>query len=167
MRKILLIVALAASFALGYAMNEWKKADQPAPARVTGLGGIFFKCKDVKAQKEWYQKNLGLRMDQYGTLFEWRLSDDSSKIGTTQWSVFKETTKYFAPSTKEFMINYRVNDLERLVRQLKTAKVTIVDTMEVVEYGKFIHILDPEGNKIELWEPIEWKFDKTGRGITK
>lgn len=167
MKKILVLVALVASFALGYAMNEWKKPDQPAPARVTGLGGIFFKCKDPKTLKEWYQNNLGMSMDQYGTLFEWRLADDSTKIGATQWSAFKETTNYFEPSKKEFMINYRVNDLVRLVSQLKKAKVNIVDTMQVYDYGKFIHIMDPENNKIELWEPLEWKFEKTGRGVTK
>jgi len=168
MKKTILIIALVVSFGLGYAFNQ--VMNKPAVAekgRVTGLGGIFFKSKDPKTLKEWYSKNLGMNMDPYGTLFEWRLASDSSKIGTTQWGVFKETTKYFQPSTKEFMINYRVNDLELLIAQLKKDKVTIVDTMETYDYGKFIHIMDSEGNKIELWQPLDWKFDRTGKGITK
>lgn len=168
MKKGLFVIALAASFAFGYAFNHFtQKKSVEETGRVTGLGGIFFKCKDPKAQKAWYSKNLGLNIDQYGTLFEWRLATDSTKVGTTQWSVFKETTKYFEPSKKEFMINYRVNDLELLISQLKKEKVTICDTMETYDYGKFLHIMDPEGNKIELWQPLDWKFDRTGRGITK
>jgi predicted enzyme related to lactoylglutathione lyase len=127
----------------------------PIMKKVTGIGGIFFKCKDPEAMKEWYAKNLGLPTDQYGTTFEWRESEDSSKKGTTQWSPFKETTQYFAPSTKEFMINYRVENLETLVEELRKEGVMITDTIESFEYGKFIHIMDPEGNKIELWEPVD------------
>lgn len=168
MKKLFLVIALAASFGFGYAFNRWvQKPVAAEKGRVTGLGGVFFKCKDPKTLKAWYSENLGMSMDQYGTLFEWRLASDSTKVGTTQWSAFKETTKYFEPSKKEFMINYRVNDLELLISQMKKAKVNIVDTMETYDYGKFIHIMDPEGNKIELWQPLDWKFDRTGRGITK
>jgi predicted enzyme related to lactoylglutathione lyase len=167
MKKLLLAAALAASFGIGYAFNHFTKKPIEEKGRVTGLGGIFFKAKDGKTLKAWYEKNLGMGMDQFGTLFEWRLATDSTKIGTTQWSIFKETTKYFEPSKKDFMINYRVNDLELLIKQLKAEKVTIVDTMETYDYGKFIHIMDPEGNKIELWQPLDWKFDRTGRGITR
>ena len=167
MKKILIGTALFASFAFGYAFNQFVHPAAPEKGRVTGIGGIFFKAKTPKVLKEWYSKNLGINMDQYGSLFEWRLASDSTKIGTTQWSVFNEKTKYFLPSTKDFMINYRVNDLELLVRQLKADSVNIVDTMEVYDYGKFIHIMDPEGNKIELWQPIDWKFDRSGRGITR
>ncbi|MEO6136839.1 MAG: VOC family protein [Ginsengibacter sp.] len=123
--------------------------------KVTGIGGIFFKCKDPNNIKEWYKKNLGLKPDEYGAMFEWREESDSTKKGVTQWSPFSETTKYFAPSTKEFMINYRVDNLEALVEELKKEGVTIVDKIESYDYGKFIHIMDPEGNKIELWEPID------------
>lgn len=122
--------------------------------KVTGIGGIFFKCKDPNQMKEWYNLHLGLPADQYGANFEWRHADNSTKKGSTQWSPFAETTKYFEPSTKDFMINYRVADLEALVEELKNEGVTIVDNIETYDYGKFVHILDPEGNKIELWEPM-------------
>ena len=120
--------------------------------RVTGIGGIFFKCKDSEKMKEWYNTHLGLKTDKYGANFEWFEKDDATKKGSTQWSPFAEDTKYFEPSAKEFMINYRVDNLEALVVELKKEGVTILDEMEVFDYGKFIHIMDFEGNKIELWE---------------
>ncbi|NML21387.1 VOC family protein [Pseudoflavitalea sp. G-6-1-2] len=121
--------------------------------RVTGIGGIFFKCQDPEKTKEWYQTHLGLETDPYGTRFEWREAVDSTKTGYTIWSPFSDKTKYFEPSTKDFMINYRVDNLEALVAELKKEGVTILDEIESYDYGKFVHILDPEGNKIELWEP--------------
>jgi|SRR5690606_22878041 len=123
--------------------------------RVTGIGGIFFKCKDPKKIMEWYQNHLGLNTNPYGATFDWYEGHDPNKKAQTQWSPFAENTKYFDPSAKEFMINYRVENLEELVEELKKEGVTIVDEMETYDYGKFIHILDPEGNKIELWEPID------------
>lgn len=123
--------------------------------KVTGIGGIFFKCKDPDKVKEWYNTHLGLPTDQYGATFEWYQGEDGTKKGYTQWSPFSETTKYFDPSTREFMINYTVDNLEALVEQLKKEGVTILDNIETFEYGKFVHILDIEGNKIELWEPTE------------
>jgi predicted enzyme related to lactoylglutathione lyase len=134
--------------------------------KVTGIGGIFFKAKDPDRLKEWYKTHLGLETDKWGTNFEWKQASDTNK-GFTQWSPFAETTKYFAPSTKEFMINYRVENLERLVEELKDAGVTILDSMEIVEYGKFIHIIDLEGNKVELWEPNDIEYDKIVGGRTK
>ncbi len=127
--------------------------------RVTGIGGIFFKCKDPEKTKEWYQKHLGLQTDQYGTSFEGRASDNPAKKTFLQWSPFKNDTEYFGPSEKEFMINYRVADLETLVKALKKEGVTIVDQIETYEYGKFVHIMDLEGNKIELWEPVDEVYD--------
>ncbi len=135
--------------------------------RVTGIGGVFFKCEDPKSMKEWYKKHLGLDTDQYGTSFEWRQGDDPTKYGFTQWSPFAEKTKYFEPSTKDFMINYRVENLELLVEELKKEGVTIVDNIEVFDYGKFVHILDIEGNKIELWEPKDIEYNKIVGGRTK
>lgn len=123
--------------------------------KVTGIGGIFFKCKDPNATKEWYKTNLGLDAGPYGASFEWRDAEDPTKKATTQWSPFAETTKYFEPSTKDFMINYRVENLEALVEELKQAGVTILDNIESYDYGKFVHILDPDGIKIELWEPVD------------
>ncbi|HEY8918315.1 MAG TPA: VOC family protein [Chitinophaga sp.] len=121
--------------------------------KVTGLGGVFFKCDDPKAMNEWYAKNLGLATSEYGTTFEWREADDPSKKGSTTWSAFPRDTRYFDPSAKPFMINYRVADLVALVAELKKENVTIVDEIVEYEYGKFVHVLDPEGNIIELWEP--------------
>lgn len=121
--------------------------------KVTGIGGIFFKCKDPKKMNEWYKTHLGFDTNEYGVTFEWREGADPAKKGSTQWSLFAETTKYFEPSSKDFMINYRVENLEALVEQLKNEGVTIVDEIETFDYGKFVHIVDAEGNKIELWEP--------------
>lgn len=120
--------------------------------KVTGIGGVFFKCKDPKKMKEWYKTHLGLDTNDYGATFEWRDAEDSTKKGTTAWNTFSENTKYFEPSSKDFMINYRVDNLEALVEELKKEGVTIVDKIESYDYGKFVHIMDMEGNKIELWE---------------
>ena len=123
--------------------------------KVTGIGGIFFKCKDPNQMKEWYQTHLGLNTDAYGTRFEWRDAEDPSKKGSTIWSPFPEKTKYFEPSGSDFMINYRVDHLEELVQLLKQEGVTVLDEIESYDNGKFVHILDLEGNKIELWEPVD------------
>nr|WP_294793110.1 VOC family protein [uncultured Mucilaginibacter sp.] len=123
--------------------------------KVTGLGGVFFKANDPKTMNEWYAKNLGLPVSKYGTTFEWREAEDPSKKGSTTWAAFAADSKYFDPSTKPFMINYRVENLVELVEELKKDNVTIVDEIAVYDYGKFVHILDPEGNIIELWEPVD------------
>ncbi|HRC32286.1 MAG TPA: VOC family protein [Bacteroidia bacterium] len=164
-KKILIILALAASFCFGFAFKTMivKQNDtETKPKKVTGIGGIFFKCKDPKKMREWYQKHLGLNTNQYGTVFEWRQAADSSKKGFSQWSPFKETTKYFEPSAKEFMINYRVENLEALVEALKNEGVTVTDTIATYDYGKFVHIMDIENNKIELWEPNDIEYEKLG-----
>ncbi len=123
--------------------------------KVTGIGGIFFKSDNPKEMREWYAKNLGVPATDYGATFDWLEKDDPKKEGSTTWSPFKEDTKYFEPSKKDFMINYRVEDLEGLVEDLKSNGVTIVDKIEDSPYGKFVHILDLEGNKVELWEPAK------------
>ena len=127
--------------------------------KVTGIGGIFFKCKDPNQMNEWYKTHLGINTTQYGVSFEWRPLDEPNKKATTQWSTFSDTTKYFEPSTKEFMINYRVENLEQLMAELKASGVTILDEIATYEYGKFLHILDMEGNKVELWEPVDEALD--------
>ena len=134
--------------------------------KVTGIGGIFFKTKDPKKMIAWYNENLGLATNDYGSLFEFRLSDTPEQKGYLQWSPFSEKTKYFEPSEKEFMINYRVENLEELVAELKMNGVTVLDAIETYDYGKFVHILDPENNKIELWEPIDNEFSKSAKGNT-
>lgn len=156
-RNIFLFLALATSFGFGFAfhstLNKEDKKKQTMK-KVTGIGGVFFKCKDTKALNEWYKTHLGIETNQYGASFEWREADDSTKKGLTQWTPFSETTKYFEPSGKDFMINYRVENLEALVEELKKENVTIVDKIETYDYGKFVHIMDLEGNKIQLWEPM-------------
>ena len=135
--------------------------------RVTGIGGIFFKSNNPKEQRNWYSQNLGMVTNDYGSLFEFRESSNPEKKSYLQWSPFDADTKYFEPSEREFMINYRVENMVELVRQLKADGVTICDEIEEFEYGKFVHILDPEGNKIELWEPIDESFTKANEEETR
>lgn len=133
--------------------------------KVQGIGGIFFKCENPQKVKDWYSDNLGLVTDEYGSLFEFRNADDQ-QMNYLQWSPFDAGTTYFKPSEKEFMINYKVGDLEKLVEELKKNGVTILDEIETYEYGKFVHIMDPEGNKIELWEAVDEVFTKSHKGKT-
>lgn len=128
--------------------------------RVTGIGGIFFKCKDPQITKDWYERHLNVASDQYGTSFEWRKSDQPEEKGFTAWSPMKEDTTYFSPSAHSFMINYRVENLEALIPVLKKEGVTVVGEIESFEYGKFAHIMDPDGQKIELWEPNDQAYDQ-------
>lgn len=133
--------------------------------KVIGVGGIFFKSKSPKALNAWYYNNLGLVPNDYGSMFEWRNSDDKS-IAYTQWSPFSNKTNYFEPSKKEFMINYRVDNMDMLYKKLKANNVIITDTIETYDYGKFLHILDCDSNKVELWEPIDGSFTKLYEGKT-
>lgn len=126
--------------------------------KVTGIGGIFFKCKDPQALKAWYQQHLGIATDEYGCLFTFVSEDQPGQKGYLQWSPFPANTDYFKPSAKEFMINYRVQNLEGLIEKLKAAGIAMLDQLETYDYGKFIHLMDPEGNKIELWEPQDEGF---------
>jgi len=137
-----------------------------ATKRVTGIGGIFFKAEDPGGMREWYRDHLGLQINEYGSLFEWRTTDEPHGKAYTQWSPFSKKTKYFEPSAKEFMINYRVENLEELLRMLKAEGVQVLDTIETYEYGKFAHIMDPEGNKIEFWEPVDSDFTRLYEGNT-
>jgi lactoylglutathione lyase len=121
--------------------------------KVTGIGGIFFKSADPKMMNEWYGKHLGIPVSDWGAIFQWRELDNPEKEGYTVWSAFPADTTYFDPSKKDFMINYRVENIEALVEELKNAGVKILDEITDSEYGKFVHILDPEGNSIELFEP--------------
>jgi predicted enzyme related to lactoylglutathione lyase len=128
--------------------------------RVTAIGGIFIKCDDPTAQRAWYNRHLGFQTDDYGTSFEWRKADAPEQKGYSVWSTFARDTDYFAPSEKEFMLNFRVEDLENLLVTLREEGVTIVGEMQVYEYGKFAHIIDPEGTKIELWESNDEEYEK-------
>lgn len=124
--------------------------------RVTGIGGVFFKTKDPKAVKDWYRDHLGFNTDQWGSTFWWK-NDEGEKC-STQWSPFKEDTDYFEPSKKEFMMNFRVENLDELLKTLKEEGVQVMDKTESLEEGKFGWIVDLEGNKIELWEPNDKAF---------
>jgi predicted enzyme related to lactoylglutathione lyase len=135
--------------------------------KVTGIGGIFFRSKDPKQAREWYANNLGLSINEYGSTFESRNANQPDEINYLSWSPFAHDSTYFDPSKKELMINYRVQNLVGLVKKLKQNGVTIVDEIEEFEYGKFIHIMDHEGNKIELWEPVDKVFTDMGGETTK
>lgn len=134
--------------------------------KVTGIGGIFFKCEDPVKLKDWYNSNLGLVTNEYGAVFEFRKADGKQEKAYLNWSPMSKDTKHTEPSKKDFMINYRVENIESLVEELKANGVTVLDEIESFEYGKFVHILDPEDNKIELWEPIDSCFTELYEGKT-
>ncbi|MFN8278734.1 MAG: VOC family protein [Saprospiraceae bacterium] len=165
MKKITVLLLLTlSSFGLGLSVN-YKRTNQenhPELRKVTGIGGIFFKCTDPKKIRAWYSQHLGLSVNPYGSVFEWRQALDSTRKGFTQWSPFRGSTKYFEPSRKDFMINYRVANLDMLVAELRKEGVTICDTIESFSYGKFVHIMDPDSNKIELWEPNDTDYENLG-----
>lgn len=152
-KSALIILIIVISFSFGFAFKTILTNQDKESAKVTGIGGIFFKCKDPKTMREWYHKHLGLNTNAYGATFKWYEGADSTKKAQTQWTPFSEKTKYFEPSTKDYMINYRVKNLQSLAQELKKNGVTILDSIETYDYGKFLHILDVEGNKVELWEP--------------
>lgn len=136
-------------------------------ARITGVGGIFFISENPKQTKDWYAKNLGLQVNPWGSSFEFRNANDSDEINYMQWSPMSKASEYFNPSEKEFMINYRVHNLEGLLKQLKANKVNIIDSITTYDYGKFVHIMDAEGRKIELWEPVDSVLTAMGGKTTK
>ncbi|EPG66016.1 VOC family protein [Leptospira wolffii] len=121
--------------------------------KVTGIGGIFFFSDNPQETREWYAKNLGLEINSWGSSFEFRNLDRPDEINSLQWTPFKKGDEYFSPSKKDFMINYRVQNIEALITKLKENGVTVLDDIASYDYGKFVHIMDAEGNKIELWEP--------------
>lgn len=135
-------------------MEDQKNQTDSTVPKVTGIGGVFFFSENQKETKEWYAKNLGFDVNEWGSTFESRDFNNPDKINAVQWSPFKKGDEYFSPSKKDFMINYTVQNIEGLVNQLKENGVTVLDEIATYDYGKFVHIMDAEGNKIELWEPI-------------
>lgn len=122
--------------------------------RVTGIGGIFFKAKDAQALREWYQRHLGIELEPWGgSAFRWTDAQGQPFNGTTVWNVFEAGSDYFAPSKSPFMINYRVDDLHAVLKDLREEGCAVQEKVEESEYGKFGWVLDPEGNKVELWQP--------------
>lgn len=127
--------------------------------RVTGIGGVFIKAKDPKALAAWYDRHLGFSFGEHLYVnFKWVNENDPAVPGNTVFSFFKQESNYFDPSSSPFMINLRVKDLEALLEKLKKEEVEIVGKISEEEYGKFGWIMDPEGNKIELWEPVDEKL---------
>jgi len=137
-------------------MEEQKNESAGVIPKVTGIGGIFFYSEDLQKTKDWYTQNLGIEINAWGaSSFDSRNIDKPEQVDTLQWSPFKKEGGHFEPSKKEFMINYRVQNLDALLGRLKENGVTILDDVASYDFGKFVHIMDAEGNKIELWEPAE------------
>jgi predicted enzyme related to lactoylglutathione lyase len=142
-------------------MENKKTTDNPTSPvdttpKVTGIGGIFFSSDNPKETKEWYTKNLGIEINDWGSSsFESRNINNPEEVTSLQWKPFKKGDEYFSPSKKEFMINYQVQNIEGLVSKLKENGVTVLDSIASYDFGKFVHIMDTEGNKIELWEPAK------------
>ncbi len=135
--------------------NEESVSNDSEP-KVTGIGGIFFLSDNPQETKEWYTKNLGIEINDWGSSsFESRNMNKPDEINSLQWKPFKRGDEYFSPSKKDFMINYQVQNIEELLTKLEENGVTIIDSLVTYDYGKFVHIMDNEGNKIELWEPSE------------
>lgn len=122
--------------------------------RVVGIGGVFFKANDPNTLRDWYRRHLGMEIEEWGGMaFRWHSPDQPNVDGATVWNVFPATTSYFAPSTAPFMVNYRVNDLQALLSALREEGCEVDPKTEESEYGKFGWVMDPEGNRVELWEP--------------
>lgn len=152
--------AIAAIFTVGFGAGMWATAHARQTTslpgeRVSGIGGVFFKARDPKSLAAWYRQALGIDIAQGAQYapFRWREREDSSRVGTTVWSLFPNDTKYFAPSSAPFMINYRVRNLDAMLAQLRALGVAVEPRVAEEFNGKFAWIVDPEGNKIELWEP--------------
>ena len=153
--KVKLAETIVSKVKTQFFTSEEEKAET-TEERVTGIGGLFFKTEDPKKLKEWYKNHLGFNVDDWGCTFWWK--NKNGKPASTQWSPFKSDTNYFEPSSKNYMFNYRVVNLENLYKKLRAEGVTIAGEIQTYEYGKFGWIMDPDGNKIELWEPIDKAF---------
>ncbi len=165
-KQILAILTLGISIGFGVSeITDLQFSTEPETPRVSGIGGIFFKVENPQATREWYKEHLGLNTDQYGTNFQWRYSDNPDRLGHAQWSPFAAKTNYF---NGDYMINYRVVNMEGLVKQLQEKGVGLLDSIKTYDYGKFVHIQDLNGTKVELWEPNDDAYAKyTGLAVTK
>ncbi len=142
-------------------------SDDTRPGRVTGIGGVFFRSADPQATRDWYGEHLGLGIEDHGSNFRWRSSTEPDRKGFTLWSPFDDATDYFGAPDQQAMINYRVNDLDAMLRRLRDAGVEIVGEMEVQTFGRFQHIIDGDGRRVELWEPVDTEYEKIAEGITE
>jgi predicted enzyme related to lactoylglutathione lyase len=137
-------------------MIQHPSQEQVAKEKVTGIGGVFFKARDPRKLIEWYESHLGVQPMQKGetsVMFQWREKENPNRLGYTVWAIFPRETKYFDPSKSEFMVNFRVNNLDEVLKDLKSEGVRVDEKVEEFDYGKFGWVMDPEGNRIELWEP--------------
>ncbi|TNE97021.1 MAG: VOC family protein [Bacteroidetes bacterium] len=126
--------------------------------KVTGIGGVFFFSENPEEARQWYSDNLGFDVNEWGATFQSRNIDRPDEINHLQWSPFQTDSEYFQPSSKPYMINYRVQNIEGLIEKLRANGVVMLDEIASYDYGKFVHVMDPEGNKIELWEPVDQVF---------
>ncbi|HEY2545330.1 MAG TPA: VOC family protein [Candidatus Acidoferrum sp.] len=154
--------AIVLSFALGMVLQSARGSSEAKDAaRVTGLGGFFVKAENPAKLADWYRTHLGIALVAAGKSehapqfysFHWREKDHPETMGATAFSIFPATTKYFAPSTASFMMNFRVANLEQLLAQLKQEGIQVGDKIDDESNGRFAHVMDSEGNRIELWEP--------------
>jgi predicted enzyme related to lactoylglutathione lyase len=158
MRIHRLVILLSLVVACGWALQQRESGDTTTKAkeiqmeRVTGIGGVFFKAKDPKAMAAWYRNNLGIQSKGGYSDFTWRDKDHPEEMGHTTWAIFPTNTAYFGQSSSSLMINYRVANLDRMLDQLRKSGVKI-EKVEDADYGRFAWIMDPEGNRVELWEP--------------
>ena len=175
--KIAIPFAFLAGLYFNDIINEFKKNPKSKISveteikydyKVSGIAGVFFKSQNPGKLNKWYQDNLGLPKGPFGSRYEWQETyEDSTRMGSFQWSAISDKENYFLPSAKNFMINYRVENLDKLVSQLQKDSIPLLDSISIYPYGKFIHLMDIEGNKIELWEPIDEVFTKMGGATTK
>ena len=163
---ILVAIALGSHLLTKHHYQTETTMEKNNKGRITGIGGIFFKTEDPAKLREWYSENMGFNTNQYGTVFEFGKLYDNNEKGFLQWGTFAKKSNYFEG---EWMINYRVENLEALLADMREKGVEIVDEVETYDYGKFVHIRDLEGNKIELWEPVDSVFAKfdDGTGVTR
>ncbi|MFK8023519.1 MAG: VOC family protein [Ilumatobacter sp.] len=141
--------------------------DDETPGRVTGIGGVFFRSPDPAATRAWYAQHLGLGIDEYGSNFRWRSHAEPGRTAFTQWSAFPNDTNYFGDERQEAMINYRVDDLDALLARLADAGVEIVGEMQSEPFGRFQHVIDGDGRRVELWEPVDAEYTKIVDGVTE
>lgn len=165
--KMSLIIIAIVALNINYALAQSSRPTIDTTPKVTGIGGVFFGSKNPKEARQWYGTHLGLAIDDYGSPFEFRNANRPNEINYLSWSPMRTGSKNFAPSKKDFMINYRVQNIEGLVRNLRNSGVIILDTIETYDYGKFVHIMDLDSNKIELWQPVDSVFTKMGHKTTK
>lgn len=149
------VSGLVAGLVLAAAVAVALQGAHGGDGRVTGIGGVFFKAEDPEALRAWYREHLGIDSGRQGADFTWRHPDDPDRVGRTVWTIFPEDTEYFGPGDQELMINYRVDDLDALLGRIRDQGVEQVGEVEEYSYGRFAWVLDAEGNRVELWEPVD------------